>query len=56
MNDSERLVLLQKELCEREFDLLDYMESHDTEEMVKHATGAIDDRRPYDMSTRPGAR
>jgi hypothetical protein len=49
MNDPERLLLLQKELCECELDLLDYFESHDPEEMIESTTVAVDIRPPDGM-------
>ena len=49
MSDSERLLLLQKELCECELDLLDYLESHDPEEMAKSTIVAVDIRPPHGM-------
>ena len=49
MSDSERLLLLQKELCEYELDLLDYFESHDPGEAVESTRVAVDVRPPYGM-------
>lgn len=49
MSDSERLLLLQKELCECELDLLDYFESHNPGEMVESTRVAVDVRPLHGM-------
>jgi hypothetical protein len=50
MNDPERLLLLQKELCERELDLLVYFEGPDSERMVGTITDTTDVARPHGIS------
>jgi hypothetical protein len=49
MSDSERLLLLQKELCEHELDLLDYFESHAPGEAAESTRVAVDVRPQHGM-------